>query len=105
MKNFQDTAYWNAEIITDAAGEAVISLTLPDNLTTWVANTRGLTTDTRVGESSAEVIVTKDLLVRPVTPRFLVVGDHLRLMGIVHNNTENDLTSRCQTADCRFCAR
>ncbi|MFL7894042.1 MAG: alpha-2-macroglobulin, partial [Anaerolineales bacterium] len=91
-ESFQDTAYWNAEIITDAAGQAVISLTLPDNLTTWLASTRGLTIDTRVGESSTEIIATKDLLIRPVTPRFLVAGDHLRLTGIVHNNTENDLT-------------
>ncbi|MFL7891738.1 MAG: alpha-2-macroglobulin family protein, partial [Anaerolineales bacterium] len=51
-ESFQDTAYWNADIITDAAGQAVISLTLPDNLTTWLASTRGLTIDTRVGESS-----------------------------------------------------
>jgi uncharacterized protein YfaS (alpha-2-macroglobulin family) len=99
-EEFPDTAYWNAEIITDASGEALISLTLPDNLTTWEASTRGLTRDTRVGEAEVEIVTTKDLLVRPVTPRFLVVGDHLRLMGIVHNNTESDLTvdARLQTA-------
>ena len=91
-EDFPDTAYWNAEIITDASGEAVITLKLPDNLTTWSAATRGLTPDTRVGEAEAELISTKDLLIRPGTPRFLVVGDHLRMMGIVHNNTANDLT-------------
>jgi uncharacterized protein YfaS (alpha-2-macroglobulin family) len=89
---FPDTAYWNGAIVTDATGEAVISLKLPDSLTTWVADTRGVSVDTRVGEAKAEVVSSKDLLVRPVTPRFLVVGDHLRLMGIVHNNTLNDLT-------------
>lgn len=91
-EDFPDTAYWNGEIITDDRGEAIITLKLPDNLTTWAANTRGLTTNTRVGEAEAVLISTKDLLVRPVTPRFLVVGDHLRLMGIVHNNTADDLT-------------
>jgi uncharacterized protein YfaS (alpha-2-macroglobulin family) len=91
-EEFPDTAYWNANIVTNAAGEAVITLKLPDNLTTWVADTRGLTAETRVGATQAELVSTKDLLVRPVTPRFLVVGDHLRLMGIVHNNTANDLT-------------
>ncbi len=91
-EDFPDTAYWNAEIITDDNGEAIITLKLPDNLTTWAANTRGLASNTRVGEADTELISTKDLLVRPVTPRFLVVGDHLRLTGIVHNNTPNDLT-------------
>ena len=91
-EEFPDTAYWNAEIVTDARGEAIITLKLPDNLTTWAASTRGLTSDTRVGEAESELVSSKDLLVRPVTPRFLVVGDHLRLMGIVHNNTANDLT-------------
>lgn len=91
-EDFPDTAYWNGEIITDARGEATITLKLPDNLTTWAASTRGLASNTRVGEAETELVSTKDLLVRPVTPRFLVVGDHIRLMGIVHNNTTNDLT-------------
>jgi len=91
-EEFPDTAYWNGVIVTDSAGDAAITLKLPDNLTTWVADTRGLTIDSRVGEAKAELVSTKDLLVRPVTPRFLVVGDHLRLMGIVHNNTATDLT-------------
>jgi len=91
-ENFPDTAYWNAEIVTDANGEAQITLQLPDNLTTWQATTRGLTMDTRVGEATTELVATKDLLIRPVTPRFLVVGDHLALTGIVHNNTASDLT-------------
>ncbi|HBY08590.1 MAG TPA: hypothetical protein DEH22_12705 [Chloroflexi bacterium] len=92
-ENFPDTAYWNAEIVTDANGQAQITLQLPDNLTTWQALARGLTADTRVGEAQFELVSTKDLLVRPVTPRFLIGGDHLKLSGIVHNNTAADLTA------------
>jgi len=91
-EDFPDTAYWNAEILTDANGEAQITLQLPDNLTTWQATARGLTIDTQVGETEAELVSTKDILIRPVTPRFMVVGDHLGLKGIVHNNTDSDLS-------------
>lgn len=88
---FEDTAYWNAAVTTDARGEATVTVTLPDNLTTWQALIRGTTTDTKVGEAKTEVITSKPLLVRAVTPRFLVAGDHLQLAAIVHNQTEQAL--------------
>ena len=90
-KNFMDTAYWNASIVTDEQGEASVTMTLPDNLTTWNVDVRGVTLDTRVGDAQVKVLTTKDLLVRPVTPRFLVVGDHLQIAAIVHNNSDEDL--------------
>jgi hypothetical protein len=90
-QDFRDTAYWNPVIVTDANGEAQVSLTLPDNLTTWRVEVRGVTADTRVGQAQADIVATKDFLVRPVTPRFLVVGDHALLAAVVHNNTTTDL--------------
>jgi len=85
---FKDTAYWNASVITGADGVAEVEAILPDNLTTWRVMARGLTLDTKVGEAVSEVVTTKLLLVRPVTPRFVVAGDHLELAAVVHNNTD-----------------
>ena len=90
-EEFPDTAYWNPTFLTDSNGMGQVTLTLPDNLTTWFIETRGLTMDTRVGQANAEVVTTKPLLVRPVTPRFLVTGDHVELSAIVHNNTGSSL--------------
>jgi len=90
-EEFPDTAYWNAEIVTDANGQAQATFSLPDSLTTWHVDIRGLTVDTRVGQAETHVVTSKDLLVRPVTPRFMVVGDHLRISAIVHNNSNTDL--------------
>ncbi len=90
-ENFPDTAYWNAEIVTDANGKATVSMNLPDNLTTWQLDTRGMTLDTRVGQTQGEVVSTKDLLVRPVTPRFLVANDHVQVASVVQNNSTADL--------------
>jgi len=91
-QDFQDTAYWNGMVVTDANGLAEVRVKLPDNLTTWVLTVRGLTKDTQVGEATIEVVATKDLLVRPLTPRFLVEGDHVLVSAIVQNNTVQELS-------------
>src|SRR5258708_2585225 len=51
----------------------------------------GLTGDTRVGEGTVEVVATKPLLIRPVTPRFFVVGDTAELSANVSNHTNTAL--------------
>jgi len=91
-EDFQDTAFWDAHVTTGEDGRAQIVLDLPDNLTTWVARGVGVTQDTRVGEATVDLLVTKPLLVRPVAPRFLVVGDRVRLSANVSNQTTEDRT-------------
>lgn len=86
--DFADTAFWTARLLTDAQGKASATVTLPDNLTTWVARSVGLTGETWVGEGQTEVVATKALLVRPVTPRFLVIDDHVQFAANVANNTD-----------------
>lgn len=90
-EEFEDTGYWQADVITNEEGVAKVSFILPDTLTTWQAEARGVTREMAVGQSSTDIITTKDLLIRPVTPRFLVAGDHLALAAVVHNNTDEDL--------------
>jgi uncharacterized protein YfaS (alpha-2-macroglobulin family) len=90
-QNFPDTAYWNPNLRTDENGKATVSLALPDNLTTWRMGARGVTAETLVGQAQVDVVSTKDLLVRPVAPRFFVVGDQANLSAVVHNNTNQAL--------------
>ncbi|MBE9508912.1 MAG: alpha-2-macroglobulin, partial [Chloroflexi bacterium] len=90
-KRFPDLAYWNAALQTDADGRATVSVELPDNLTTWRMSGWGVTADTLVGQADVDIISTKDLLVRPVAPRFFVVGDEAELAAVVHNNTAHAL--------------
>lgn len=97
-EDFQDTAFWNGEITTDENGYACVTIQLPDNLTTWTARAVGATADTDVGESTAELLVTKPLLIRPVTPRFFVVGDRVRLLANVSNQTDADLLAEVTIA-------
>ena len=90
-QEFADTAYWNASVVTDKDGKAQVTVKLPDNLTTWVMRGVGVTNDTRVGEGTVDLVSTKPLLIRPVTPRFFVVGDKAQLAAIVNNNTDAPL--------------
>ena len=90
--NFPDTAYWEAHAVTGQNGETSVTVTLPDNLTTWRMDARAVTLDTRVGQITRDIISTRPLLVRPQTPRFFVMGDQARLGAAVHNNTEQPLS-------------
>ena len=91
-EEFPDTAYWNPSLVTNSEGRGQVTMTLPDSLTTWQVDVRGLTADTKVGEAETQLLSTKPLLLRPVTPRFLVDGDHVLMAAIVNNNTAERLT-------------
>lgn len=88
---FPDTAYWKADIVTDAQGKARVSFTLPDNLTTWEIDSRGLTKDAKVGQARVRITTSKDLMIRPQTPQFLVEGDHAELVAMVNNITSAEV--------------
>lgn len=87
-KDFADLLKWSGEVKTDAAGRAEIPLVFPDNLTTWKARVWALGEGTRVGEGSAEIITSKQLLVRLEAPRFLVEKDESVFSAVVHNDYE-----------------
>ena len=86
--DFRDTAYWETQIRTDAAGRATITIPLPDNLTTWRLSAKAITAETLVGQDSADIVVSKPVLLRPVTPRFFTFGDRVFIGTIVNNNTD-----------------
>ena len=87
-KDFADLLKWSGEVKTDANGRAEIPLEFPDNLTTWKARVWALGEGTRVGEGSAEIITSKQLLVRLEAPRFLVEKDESVFSAVVHNDYE-----------------
>ncbi len=86
-RDFPDTAYWRATLVTDANGQAQVEIPLPDTLTTWRLSSKAATADSLVGQNSTDIVVTLPLLIRPVTPRFFTVGDVVELGAIVNNNT------------------
>ena len=86
-QDFKDTAYWNAIVQTGEDGKASVTITLPDNLTTWRLDARAVTNDTLVGQTTVDIISSKKLLLRPQTPRFFIAGDQSQVSTAIHNDT------------------
>jgi uncharacterized protein YfaS (alpha-2-macroglobulin family) len=84
-RQFADTAYWAASLITNQKGIIEVTLDMPENLTTWKIKAWSMTAETQVGQGEAEVITTKDFLIRMQIPRFLVENDRAFISAIVHN--------------------
>lgn len=91
-QEFRDTAYWNPTIGTGADGQAVVTVTLPDNLTTWRVIARAVTLDTQVGDTTTRILVTQDIIARPALPRFTVLGDRFALDTVAQNFSGQDVT-------------
>jgi len=93
-REFKDTAFWQADVITGGDGKATVQFTLPDNLTTWRATARAVTADTRVGSSVQKVLARKDVIMRLEMPRFLTEGDTVTISGVVHNFLNQEKSTR-----------
>jgi len=89
--NFKDTAAFRAEVTTDENGIAKVKVKLPENLTTWVTDVRAITKDSRVGQTTSELVSTKPLFIQLQTPRFFIVGDQAQVGAVVFNNSQKAL--------------
>lgn len=86
-KDFRLTAYWNPTVIADSSGEANVSFTLPDNLTTFRVMVAS-SANGKYGVSNSEFLVKKNLVLQKTVARFIRVGDNLELGGSITNNTK-----------------
>jgi alpha-2-macroglobulin len=89
--DFRSTAFYQANIRTDASGGARVSITLPDNLTTFRLMAIAVDATDRIGSGEGTVIVTKPLLVRASMPRFVRPADTFLAGGAI--NTRGRLDS------------
>ncbi len=88
-QRFEDTAYWNPVVNTDASGDASVSFEMPGNLTSWRATARGVTMDTAVGMGRASVVANRPVMLRLATPRQIVQGDRVTLIATIDNRSES----------------
>ncbi|MGC3970779.1 MAG: alpha-2-macroglobulin family protein [Pirellulales bacterium] len=81
----QETAYWNPTIVTDAKGTAKLEVSLPERSTTWKLAAHGITAETLVGETDAELTVKKELFGELSLPAVVIDGDSLRIPATIHD--------------------
>jgi uncharacterized protein YfaS (alpha-2-macroglobulin family) len=83
--DFRFTAYWNPFLVTDDKGQASVTFTLPDNLTTFRVMAVAQTQDSSFGRADTHFKVTKPLLLQASFPRFARVGDEFSGGVVIHN--------------------
>lgn len=86
--DFPDTAFWFPAIQTDENGQAAISVTLPDSLTSWRLTVKAVSQEHQFGETHTNILTQQPVVVRPMLPRNLVAGDRALLTAAVHNYSE-----------------
>lgn len=91
---FADTAFWAAALETDSNGEAEVTFKMPESLTSWRVKAWAMGHGTRVGEGAADIVTTKNLLLRLQAPRFFVEKDVVTLSANIHNYFESAKTVR-----------
>ncbi len=88
--HFADTALWIPALRVGDNGTTETEIVFPQSLTTWRIRAYGLTHATQVGDATANVTTTKNLLVRLQAPRFFVERDEVVLSANVHNYLKAD---------------
>ncbi len=89
-ENFKDLILWNNTLMTNDSGYAEIQIFMPDNLTGWQTTARVVTADAKAAQATANIKVSKELLVRMETPRFITLGDTLLVATNIHNYLNED---------------
>ncbi|HEV8358083.1 MAG TPA: alpha-2-macroglobulin family protein, partial [Gemmatimonadales bacterium] len=82
---FRTTAFFLGSVVTDSAGAATATVTLPDNLTTFRLMAVAVTAGDRYGRGQSPLLVTRPLLARAALPRFVRPGDRFTA-GVVVNH-------------------
>jgi len=95
-KNFNETAFFYPDLLTDADGNVEFSFTMPEALTKWKLMTLAHTKNLSSAYSEKSAITQKPLMVQPNAPRFMREGDRMDFSVKVVNLTENEVTGTAQ---------
>lgn len=95
-RNFEDTAFWRPDILTDQSGRATVTVRLPDNLTAWRATATAITSATAIGKGRTQVVAKKDLMARMSLPPFLTQDDDQAVTAMISNTTDRPLTVKAR---------
>ena len=82
---FPETLYWNPEVITDDAGQAMLDIPMADSITTWRLTALASSQDGRLGFTTQGVRVFQDFFVDIDLPVSLTQGDEISIPVGVFN--------------------
>lgn len=88
-ENLNETAFFYPTLQTNAQGDADISFTLPESVTTW--HFMGIAHDERLynGQISADAVASKTVMVQPNLPRFIRRSDKTQVASRISNTSKH----------------
>ena len=89
--NFNETAFFYPDLMTDEDGNVVLRFTIPEALTRWKLRMFAHTPDLKTGYLERETVTQKELMVMPNMPRFLRESDRVVLVTKISNLSEASL--------------
>lgn len=90
--NFNETAFFYPQLMTNEAGEIVIRFQIPESLTKWKMIGFVHTKDLAYGLVTRELVTSKNLMIVPNVPRFFREGDNISLSVKISNISEKKLS-------------
>lgn len=94
--NFNETAFFYPNLVTDENGEIFLKFTMPESLTKWRFRAMASTKDARTSYTEKYIEAQKDLMITSFAPRFLREGDVLYFSAKVTNLTDKTVTANCK---------
>jgi uncharacterized protein YfaS (alpha-2-macroglobulin family) len=91
-KNFNETAFFYPNLLTDAKGNITFEFTMPEALTEWKLQTLATTASGAQALATNKVITQKPLMITSFAPRFFREGDNLIFTAKVTNLSEKEVT-------------
>ncbi|RYD33933.1 MAG: hypothetical protein EOP87_10110, partial [Verrucomicrobiaceae bacterium] len=87
-KNFDPCAAWAPALVTDGAGQFTSTFKVPDTLTRYRVIAVAHQQAARFGHVESSIVVKKDLMLEPKTPRFANQTDTFNTQVLVQNASE-----------------
>lgn len=95
-KNFNETAFFFPDLLTDADGNVEFSFTMPEALTEWKLMTLAHTKDVSSVYAEKKIVTQKPLMVQPNAPRFMREGDRMEFSTKIVNLSDSEVTGTVQ---------
>lgn len=89
-QNFQETAFFFPQLLTDSTGNVVIKFTVPESNTTWKFMALAHTPTMQFGQIEKFVVTSKKFMVNTNLPRFVRTGDKVVLQTTINNLTPEE---------------
>jgi uncharacterized protein YfaS (alpha-2-macroglobulin family) len=95
-KNFNETAFFYPQLMTNENGEIIIKFTIPEALTRWKMLGFAHTKDLKSGMAYNQLVTQKDIMVVPNQPRFFRENDKMKFSAKISSLVDKELVGTAQ---------